>query len=85
MLPEELILAEMERVCDVQAVLKMLVDVVTLVMDVFHPVADGREHAELWLFLPDDCFSTRSCVTPGSVLRLGTSSVSDASGEKTVP
>ena len=85
MLPDDAILAEMERVRDVQAVLKMLVDVVTSVMDVLYPVADGREHGELWLFLPDDRFSTRSCVTPGSVLRLGTSSFSDASGEKTVP
>ena len=70
MLPEEFIPAEMERVCDVQAVLKMLVDVVTSVMDVFHTVTDGREYAEIWLFIPDDRFSPRSCVAPGSVIRL---------------
>ena len=87
MLPEEFIPNEMERVRDVQAVLKMLVDVVTSVMDIFQPVADGRnrEHAEIWLFVHEDCFPPRSCVAPGNVIRLGTSSVNDASGEKTVP
>ena len=85
MFPEEFIPAEMEILRDVRFILNLLVDLVASVMDVLYPVADGREHGELWLFLPDDRFSTRSCVTPGSVLRLGTSSFSDASGEKTVP